>query len=273
MQLQRPKTTEEYAANRSRLLESIVQFLKEDQRFVAAWLTGSYARNEADHLSDLDLTVIVDNASAKELCARPHQVWAGTNAERYTLFCQFGEPHIIHENNNNAPPGSSFTCVIYKETALVVDWTLRPDADITRPASSVLLFDKAGIRVEPPVPVEDLSERVERASEQVAFFWMMVMVTVKYLIRRDEVSFHELLNMLHGILSRVRRLVAGEPERWHRGSYAKLATTHEAQLAAVRQACQEMLDLMPDVMKMGGTVPDAPMSTIEVLIQLAEGQS
>jgi hypothetical protein len=271
MQLKQPKTIQEYASNRSELLEQITQFLQEDNRFVAAWLTGSFGRSDADSVSDLDLTVVVENTFAKELCFRPHQVGATTTKERHALLSQFGQPHIIHENHHNAPPDGTFTFVLYKETGLAIDWVLRPNADkIARPALSQLLFDKVNISIELPTSVESLSQRIELATEQVAFFWMMVTVTIKYLIRRDEVYFHRFLDMLYGILWDVRRLVAGEPDRWLKGSLVKMATTRETQVAAVRQVCQEMVDVMRNVEKIGGSVPMSPMSTIEILIELAE---
>ena len=270
MQLKQPKSIQDYAANRNKLLEQITRVLKEDERFVAAWLTGSFGRGDADSVSDLDLTVVVENPFAETLCFRAHQVGASTPPERYTLFSQFGQPHIIHENHHNAPENGSFTFVLYQETALAVDWVLRPNTNVARPALSVLLFDKADIAIEPPIAVESISQRIELATEQVAFFWMMVTVTIKYLIRRDEVYFHRFLDILHGVLWDVRRLVAGEPDRWLKGSLVQLASTRETQIAAVRHSCQEMLDVMQEVEKMGGTVPVSPMSTIETLLHLAE---
>lgn len=270
MQLKQPNTIQGYAANRIKLLEHITRVLKEDDRFVAAWLTGSFGRGDADSLSDLDLTVVVENTFAKTLCLRPHQVGASTTPERYALFSQFGQPHIIHENHHNAPENGSFTFVLYQETALAVDWILRPNINVARPALAVLLFDKVDIAIETPIAVESISKRIELVTEQVAFFWMMVTVTIKYLIRRDEVFFHRFLDMLHGILWEVRRLVAGEPDRWLKGSFVQLAITRETQIAAVRHICQEMLDVMREVEKMGGTVPVSPMSIIETLLHLAE---
>jgi len=271
MQLKQPKTIREYASNRGKLLEHITQFLQEDDRFVAAWLTGSFGRGDADSVSDLDLTLVVENTFAKKLCFRPHQVGATTTKERYALFSEFGQPHIIHENHHNAPEDGTFTFVLYQETALAIDWVLRPHAkNLARPAFSLLLFDKVHILIEPPTSVESLSQRIELAMEQVAFFWMMVTVTIKYLIRRDDVYFHRFLDMLYGILWDVRRLVAAEPDRWLKGSLVKMATTRETQVAAVRQVCQEMVDAMRNVEKIGGSVPLSPMSTIEILIDLAE---
>lgn len=269
MEVDQPKTIQEYAENRTQLLNDIVQFLKKDPRFVAAWLTGSFGRHEADNISDLDLTVIVDNASAQELCAQLHSVGAGTTQERYALFSQFGQPHIIHENHQNAPADGTFTFVLYKDSALVVDWTLRPNRNVTRPAASLLLFDHGNLEVDPPVSAESLPGRIEMTTEQVAFFWMMVTVAIKYFIRRDKVYFHRFLNLLHGILWNVRRLVAGEPYAWRRESFLRTMVAPAAEITALRQVCYEMLDVMQDVEKLGGTVPDSPMSTIEILLHLA----
>lgn len=264
-----PQTLSEYAANRARLLEQITHYLQKDERFAAAWLTGSFGRNDADDISDIDITVVVDNACAKTLCTPTSPPEGGTIEARYTLFSQFGQPHIVHDVHQNAPADSSFTFVLYKDTALVVDWILRPNTNITRPALSLLLLDKVGIAVEPPASVESLEQRVEMATRQVAFFWLMATVTVKYLIRQDGVYFHQFLSWLHDTLGDVQRLVAGEPDRWIRGSLAKMSVTREAQITAVRQVCQSMLNVMPAVQKMGGFVPDSPMSTIEVLLHLA----
>src|SRR5512143_811598 len=98
-----------YRANRDELLARIIHALSNDERFVAAWLTGSFGRNDADALSDLDLTLVVSDAYSGNLCKRNEQVSSQTTAERLDLFSQFGTPAIIHENNHNAPEGGTFT--------------------------------------------------------------------------------------------------------------------------------------------------------------------
>lgn len=255
MEFKKPKTLADYAAVREKLLAQILTVLTADGHFVAAWLTGSFGRNEADAVSDLDLTVVVADSHAETLCAYSRQVGAGTTEERMSLISQFGRPAVIHENHHNAPEGGSFTVVIYAETALEVDWVLVPQAKAKRPHQSHLLFDKAGIPTQSPVALETQDQRMERASEQVAFFWMMAAVTVKYLIRQDYVCFHNLLDWLHGILAEVKRLVAGKVSRYQRGSLVGAMTTREEQVAAVRRVCEQMLALMPEVEKLGGCVP------------------
>jgi len=257
-----------HEAARERLLAQIVTALAADERFVAAWLTGSLGRNEPDAFSDLDLTVVVADAHSQTLCARPWQASAKTTDERLALISRFGQPAIIHENNNNAPPGGTFTCSIYNN-ALVVDWALIPQAQAQRPSPSKLLFDKAGVSSSPPAAPESVAERQDRASEQVAFFWMMAAVTIKYILRQDTVRVLGFLDMLLHVIREVERLIAGEAQRHQRGSPTTLESTSERQIKAVRQLCEKMLLLMPEVVRLGGHVPSSPMSAIERLLDLA----
>jgi predicted nucleotidyltransferase len=98
-----------YASQREKLLGRIMEKISKDKRSVAAWLTGSFARHEPDVLSNLDLTVVVSNLYSKILCAQTRQVSSRTTRERYELFSLFGQPAILHENNNNAPEGGTTT--------------------------------------------------------------------------------------------------------------------------------------------------------------------
>src|SRR5687767_9473386 len=108
---------------RNSLLEKITSVLQSDNRFVAAWLTGSLGRHGGDALSDIDLTVVVNSQQSAYLCNRPWMIAGRTTEKRLELFSLFGEPVIIHENHHNAPENGTFTCVIYADEALAVDWT------------------------------------------------------------------------------------------------------------------------------------------------------
>jgi hypothetical protein len=166
---------ESYRKQRDALLTKIAETLSKDERFVAAWLTGSISRNEADSLSDIDLRLVVADSHSRDLCTRPEQVSAQTSPDRYALFSQFGTPALIHENNHNAPEGGTFTFVLYAESALMVDWTLVPQTQTKamRPASSRLLFEKLPIPLEPLPASDDLEQSRKAVAEQWAFFWMM----------------------------------------------------------------------------------------------------
>lgn len=58
---------------RQRFIDALVETLRADERVVAAWLGGSIARGDDDALSDVDLHVVIADAAAAELCARPWQ--------------------------------------------------------------------------------------------------------------------------------------------------------------------------------------------------------
>ncbi len=56
-----------YVEAREALLADIGTALKNDERFVAAWLAGSYGRGEQGMFSDLDLHVVVADAYSERL--------------------------------------------------------------------------------------------------------------------------------------------------------------------------------------------------------------
>ena len=261
-----------YQASRAALLAKLTETLSKDERFIAAWLTGSFGRGEADAVSDLDLTLVVSRRYSASLCARPEPAGAKTTKERFDLFSSFGQPAAIHENNNNAPEGGTFTFVLYTPSALMVDWILLPQAIARRPAQSRLLFDKAGIPLSPPTEPESEEQRVEMASNSIAFFWMMAAVTAKYIVRDDAVFVNCWLEALYKLVREVERLAAGEVWQYERGSLTVLESTPESQIRAMRRLCLQMQDLMPGIAELGGRIPVSPLPEIEALLALAEGQ-
>ena len=108
-------TLDSYQKRRDSLLAEITAILSNEKRFVAGWLTGSLGRNDADAVSDIDINLVVLETDSSNLCQRLAQVSAQTSSERYSLLSQFGTPAVIHENNNNAPEGGTFTFVLYAD--------------------------------------------------------------------------------------------------------------------------------------------------------------
>jgi predicted nucleotidyltransferase len=82
---------ETYHRNRAVLLTRIMTNLSADERCVEAWLTGSYARQNADEVSDLDITVVIAPPYSDVLCARQEQVCHKTTSERQAFFSKFGD--------------------------------------------------------------------------------------------------------------------------------------------------------------------------------------
>jgi predicted nucleotidyltransferase len=262
-----------YQASRGVLLAEISAVVAADERFVAAWLTGSFGRNEADAVSDLDLTLVVADAHSESLCARMEQVSAQSTKERLALFSQFGQPAVLHENNHNVPDGGTFTYVLYADSAVAVDWTLLPQKQARRPAQALILFDQVGIPPAAPAEPESVAQRVSRATELVAFFWMMTAVTAKYLVRRDLVFVQCQLEALQGMVQEVERLLNGKPWQYRRGSLSQFEPTITAQKQAVYRLCAEMLSLTPRLAELGGSIRPSPMPTIEMLLNLVGDES
>lgn len=262
-------TTTMYRANREALLQHIIAVLSSDERFVAAWLTGSLALGDGDDLSDLDLSVAVSDDYVDGFCAcGPDAVTENTSPERQQLYEQFGHPLVLREDRSWLGEGSCFNHVSYRETAMVVDWVFLPQSKAQRPARSRVLFDKVSIPVAPPV-MESLEERRKLASRDVGFFWLMTTVTVKYLLRRDNIAFYGFISTLYWTIQQVKKHIAGENWQYQNTKYP-LAKTLQEEVALVRHFCNEMLVLMPEVVKLGGHVPEEPMSIIELWLSMAE---
>jgi hypothetical protein len=263
-------TSAMYGKNRDALLQHIIAVLSTDKRFVAAWLTGSLGRGEGDDLSDLDLSVAVSDAYADQFCAcGPAAITQNTSPDRQALYEQLGQPLVLREDRSWLGEGSCFNHVSYRETALVVDWVFIPLSTARRPTQSRVLFDNVGIPIEQPSVVESLEERRALASRDVGFFWLMMTVALKYLLRRDTVAFYGFISALYWAIQDVKKRVVGEGWQYKRVSYPPAATLRD-EIALVRQFCDEMLALMSEVVSLGGSVPEDPISIIEVWLSMAE---
>ena len=260
---------EAYRQTREVLLTSIITELSADERCIAAWLTGSYARNEADEVSDLDITVVIANPFSEILCARHEQVSPTTTPERLALFSKFGQTVLIHENNHNAPEGGTFTFVMYAESKVMVDWILVPLVKAKRPYSSRLLFEKANVVVSPPPEPEELESSRKYVAEQWVFFWMMTAITTKYIIRNDGVFAAEWTEHLHQLVREVERRLERQPRTYLRGSLTRLEPTPEKQIEALRGLVRRMQTLQPAITEFTGSVLATPVAEIEFLFSLA----
>ena len=266
---------EQYAHNRDALFSTILTFLQADERFVAAWLTGSFGRGTEDNLSDFDLRVVVADAYSSTLCScGPNATTAISSKERLALYRQFGEPLVLREDASfpSDGEGGCFNHVIYRGTATTVDWVLIPQATAKIPSEDCrLLFDKVGLPMRPPLTAESLEDRITQVARDIGFFWLMTAIGIKYMLRGDTVALYGFLGATHYTLQEVKRLVAGEPQRFNHGSIKTLATTPHTQVALIRQMCNEMLEIMPLAATLGAYIPDDPMSVIEVWLSMVQG--
>ncbi len=259
---------EQYTAARDALLAEVTTFLKNDPRFLAAWLAGSFGRGEQTWLSDLDLHVVVAEAYSEALCATPRPGGGKTIPERLALFQQFGTPTIIFEAHANNQLGGTFTHVVYGESAQNIDWMLIPQHKAHQEHPSLLLFDKVGI---PEAPEPELLERdqaVEAASDAVSFFWMIAAGAAKD-IEGDIIHFHILLSWLKDSIRKVKYAFELKEPPFAR-DWPEVCYTHAARASTLRQLCDEMERLTPAVVAFGGSVPIAPRSVVEKRLALFE---
>jgi predicted nucleotidyltransferase len=263
-------TLNSHQKRRDDLLAEITETLFHDDRFVAGWLTGSLSRNDSDSLSDIDINLVVAEKEATSLCQRLTQVSGQTSPERYVLFSQFGTPALIHENNNNAPKGGTFTFILYAKSAIMVDWTLIPQSSALRPNESKILFDKVGIPVSNPPEIETLEQSRIFVAEQWAFFWMMMAVTIKYIIREDGVFVAQWIEHLNGMIKDIERHINRKAWSYTRGSISQLQPVPEKQTEAVRQLCRRMQDLHPQIVQFTQSEQPMPLEEIETLLSLSK---
>lgn len=253
---------------RERMLAAIAESLHNDERFVAAWLAGSYGRGEQTWQSDLDIHVVVTDEYSESLCAKPWPSGAETTPERLALFSQFGTPAIIFDAHGNNFMGGTFTYVAYQEAGQNIDWMLIPQekAHLERPCH--LLFDKVGLS-EPPTPKPESQEQcVQRASTQIGFFWMIAASNVQNLLKGHLSQFHTLLMWLEESIRDVQAALKGEYPQFSKESRIRLYTTQEEQVAALRRLCDTMEALMPSVVEQGGSVPHNPRMVVEKRLEL-----
>jgi predicted nucleotidyltransferase len=260
-------TLETHKKQRELLLEKIAESISHDDRFVAAWLTGSLGKNESDSFSDIDISIVVSEQEAEHFCTWFEQVSAQTTPKRLAFFSQFGTPALTYENNNHAPSGGAFTSILYAGSALTVDWILIPQSKATRPLPSQLLFDKTGIPTAPPPEPEELEQSKKQVAEIWAFFWMMIAITIKYIHRNDGVFVTRWIEILFQLKHDIERRLKREP--WeYTGSISQLQPTREKQIESIRELYRTMLDLKPAVKYFIGMEPATPLTEIETLLSL-----
>jgi hypothetical protein len=261
----------EFVKAREQLLNAITAYLRTDERFVAAWLAGSYGRGQQNWTSDLDLHVVVGETYCEQLCAKPWMSGAHTTPERQALFEQFGTPVIVFEAHSNNQLGGTFTYVLYEESAHNVDWMLIPQKLAYREAQTLLLFDKFGLPPTEAVEPESQSARVERLSNTVGFFWMIAAANVGTLLNGDLSEFHRNLLWMDGNIRDVEAGVRGEFAPYISHMHSQVFATDEARAMALRQRCNEMECLMPAVLEMGGYLPTNPRAVVEKRLDLLAG--
>lgn len=228
---------QEYRTERDALLQRAVELLEQDERVVAAWLQGSMGRGDHDDLSDIDLWAVV---------ADEHMEAVG--AERREYAARVGDPLLIVEAPQNAPPGGAYLLVQYpgKHGPVTLDLSWQPRSQARVSVNVRMLFDREGLPPAEPPELRTQEEHARLVRTEANFFWAMCPIAAKYIARRSAWEALSMLRMLTGTLNQAKwyaGLSSTEP------GYRNIPTVPPPvqpteQLAQLRQMATDMESLM-----------------------------
>ncbi len=115
---------------------------------------------------------------------------------------------------------------------------------------------------------ESRAAHIERVLGTVGFFWMIAAANVKNLLNGDLSEFHRNLLWLDDSIREVQAGLRGRQPSYISHTHSLVYVTSEERVVALRQRCDEMEQLMPDVVKMGGYVPINPRAAVEKRLDL-----
>lgn len=262
-----------YATKRDTLLDRITRLLEADTRVIAAWLSGSFGRGEADAWSDLDLHIAVDDPSL-----------SGFLQERMLLYERVGHILLVQQDMpSNSMPGGRYQLVLYAD-AIEIDWNIGAASQAVLPVASQMLFARTNIPVV-TLPALTPSEWQAHADKWLVFFWAMAPIAVKYAGRAETRRAVHQIDLLTTAFISLWRLIH-QPE----GPDPHLPTTNReleaeldallprlgatidpaAALAVIDALCAEVERLHPNLAMFGVSIPsDVPRAVARLRI-LAE---
>lgn len=262
------RTLSGLAARRDAVLLRIVDRVAQDDRVVAAWLTGSFGRGEDDAWSDLDLHLAIEDASLEEW-------WR----EREALYDEIAPPLFVQpEKPSNAQAGGHFQLVSVPGP-VEVDWNVGPVSLATRPSTSRMLVARREIPIAPNPPL-DAEARRQRLQRETDFFWAMTPIAVKYAGRGATTDAVDQIDLLVRAVCGVWWVLHGSENvtspnpRFERDLVAILPALGPAIdpsqcLAGIVQAMSAMEDLRPDLELAGVEWPAALVAQTEALVAIA----
>jgi predicted nucleotidyltransferase len=249
---------------RDALLAALIGMLQGDERIVAAWLYGSLGRGDADALSDIDLWVVVADEHRESVKLETREIISRTS-----------KPLLVVDAPQNAPQGGAFLSVVYGGLAggpQHVDWTWQTASGASVPHDARVLFNRDTVpRAASP---SDLTreEKAKKAAKQMDFFWMMVPIVAKSIMRRQPWVTVNLLTLLRYTLDEISWLTVegvAKPHYPTRTTFQPPANAAE-QLAALRAMASELEVMLGAQRESDDTVNPATPQWIYWSIELAE---
>ena len=239
------------------LPQRVIKVLQEDERVVAAWLFGSWVRHTPDHVSYTDPWFVVVDEHCDAI-----------SVERHAYVARPGHPLLMLDAPGNAPAGGAYLMALYAGQAGVhqMDWYWQRQSDASIPQHAVVLFDRVGIphdtrleQLDPPGKVGEQTrqERAERATQLVAYFWVMRNIAVKSVLHHQVWAPVSMIEMLRSILEDVRRLVGVSTipdgqEAWRTSVLPPVQAG--GQIAMLRELAHDMEELTSHIEALGGSV-------------------
>ena len=243
----------EHCEDRTALLASLMASWQGDARIRAALLWGSFGRDEADDLSDLDPWLIVTEDAAAEI---------GPSLRHYAE--QTGSLITGKNTPKHAPPGGGYMSFLHEghHGLLQVDCYWQPQSTVPAEAEYAVLFDRqAEAHAGQEYPKRDHPEETVGLQAEVEnglnFAWFMFLITAKYLARNAASDLSLMFYPQPGLEEAATRLGQAElfgPEDW--AVPAKplekvdrlrhlVGKTEQLRLVANAQGCTFSLAYMP----------------------------
>jgi predicted nucleotidyltransferase len=234
---------------REALLKRAQVCLEADERVVAAWLFGSLGRGTEDALSDLDLFVAVADTHAPSIIANHDD-----------FIAQLDDPLLILDAPQNRPPEGAYNMVLYpgEQGPHQVDWYWQPQSLACIPQQTRVLLDRVGLPhldTPPhfeyqPIPERD---RLEVVAQTVNFFWVMLLITAKYVARSPHEEKMGLVRWAFAPLREVEEFVGAD--RLPSDAEEEPHPDPGDKLRLLRKLASRMEALMPQVEELGAEIP------------------
>ncbi len=249
-----------FQSEREALQRQIIEDLQNDPRIVAVWLFGSLGRNDADELSDIDIWVVVADEHIQDIVEQRQQVVA-----------RIKKPAFYVEAPQNAPQDGGYLMAYYDMPTgpHQVDWYWQPQSLAYIPTETLVLFDRIGLpHHDQPVEFPDrepVKEIVETPVHFISYFWAMLLITAKYIVRKSESEEMKLLPYVLQPFHKAERLLGQSPT-----AIDMSQTTRREKLAVLRHLGDEMNELMLEMVARGTAVPDEAPAVVYKYLDLIE---
>lgn len=196
-----PGIEERLPDNHRNVIRRFVAACQADERVVAAFLGGSYAKGTADVYSDLDLYLVTSDGAYQDFLA-----------ERQVFLCSLGEPLFL--DDFGVPHLLLYILADGTEGELWVHRESRLDQAHVGPYK--VLLDKKGILANAILPEReaDLARQLETLRQQLAWFWHDLSHFIKAMGRGQLWFAYGELEVLRGICVNLARLRYNLADAW-----------------------------------------------------------